>query len=72
MGHRKNYRLKFIILIMFIFPLAVSVKTYGEIKELSGDVEDEVPFPEGASCDTLKGINSAGIVFNNCNYLFIF
>ena len=39
MGHRKNYRLKFIILIMFIFPLAVSVKTYGEIKELSGDVE---------------------------------
>ena len=32
---RKRYRMKFIMLIMFIFPLAVSAKSFGEVKELS-------------------------------------
>ena len=35
MKHWQKYRMKFILLVMFIFPLTVSAKSYGEIKELS-------------------------------------
>ena len=31
----KKYRMKFIVLIMFIFPLTVSASSYGETKNLS-------------------------------------
>lgn len=35
MKHRNRFKMKFLMLIMFIFPLAVSAKTYGELQELS-------------------------------------
>ena len=35
MNRRKKYGMKFIMLVIFIFPLAVSAKNYGEVKELS-------------------------------------
>ena len=58
MRRRKKYKLKFIMLIMFIFPLAVSAKTYGEIKELTLPSEDisEMEMKCGAGFLKVKGV----------------
>ena len=58
MRHRKTYKMKFIMLIMFIFPLAVSAKTYGEIKELSLSSEgiSEMKMDCGAGFIKVKGV----------------
>ena len=58
MKHRKKFRMKFIMLIMFIFPLAVSAKTYGEIKELSLSSEgiSAMNIECGAGFLKLKGV----------------
>lgn len=59
MKHFKKYRMKFIMLIMFIFPLAVSAKTYGEIKELSLSSEgiSEMKIECGAGFLKIKGVD---------------
>ena len=58
MERRKKYRMKFIMLIMFIFPLAVSASCYGEIKKLSlpFDGVSEMEIDCGAGFLVLKGV----------------
>jgi len=58
MKQQKKYRMKFIMLIMFIFPLAVSAKTYGEIKELSisSEIISSMEIECGAGFLKVKGV----------------
>ena len=58
MKHRNKYKMKFLMLIMFIFPLTVSAKTYGEIKELSLSSEgiSEMEMECGAGFLNVKGV----------------
>lgn len=58
MKQRNKYRMKFIMLVMFIFPLAVSAKTYAEVKELSLSSEgiSAMKIECGAGFLRLKGV----------------
>ena len=54
----KKYRMKFLLLVMFIFPLAVSAKSYGETKNLSlpSDGISEMEIECGAGFLKLRGV----------------
>ena len=58
MNHWQKHRMKFILLIMFIFPLAVSVKSYGEERNLYllSDGISEMEIDCGAGFLKLKGV----------------
>ena len=58
MKNAKKFRMKFILLIMFVFPLAVSAKNYGETRELSLSSEgiSSMEIDCGAGFLKLKGV----------------